>query len=142
MKACAKGNDVITNVISTNQHFASTFSMHIFKFQRRSCNLSFLFLPHHQSFLERWLAGYQKCKDLTVTCCETVSYNLFERFQLHVQLYVVQLGRLFLPQLKLHMQSSFQNAKIFDCIGQTSNVPVTCKSPLVQVGPSLNNSEI
>ena len=34
------------------------------------------------------------------------------------KLYMVQLERLFLPQLKLHMQSSFQNAKIFDCIGQ------------------------
>ena len=29
------------------------------------------------------------------------------------------------------MQSSFQTAKIFDCIGQTSNVPFTCKSLLV-----------
>ena len=35
-KTCAKGNDVITNVISANQHFASTFSMQIVKFQRRS----------------------------------------------------------------------------------------------------------
>ena len=40
--AHAKGNDVITNVISANQHFASTFSMQIFKFQRRSCKISFL----------------------------------------------------------------------------------------------------
>ena len=31
-KIHAKVNDVITNVISTNQHFASTFSMQIFKF--------------------------------------------------------------------------------------------------------------
>ena len=38
----SKGNDVITNVISANQHFASTFSMQIFKFQRRNCKLSFL----------------------------------------------------------------------------------------------------
>ena len=44
-KTRAKGNDVITNVISANQHFASTFSMQIFKFQRRSCKLSFLSLP-------------------------------------------------------------------------------------------------
>ena len=36
-KLCAKGNDVITNVICANQHLASTFSMQIFKFQRRSC---------------------------------------------------------------------------------------------------------
>ena len=39
LKTRAKGNDVITNVISANQHFASTFSMQIFKFQRRSCKL-------------------------------------------------------------------------------------------------------
>ena len=39
-KTCAKGNDVIANVISPNQHFASTFSMQIFKFQRRSCKVS------------------------------------------------------------------------------------------------------
>ena len=44
----AMGNDVITNVISANQHFASTFSMSIFKFQRRSCKLFFLFPPRLQ----------------------------------------------------------------------------------------------
>ena len=38
-KKRAKGYDVITNVISANQHFASTFSMQIFKFQRRSWKL-------------------------------------------------------------------------------------------------------
>lgn len=26
VKACAKGNDIITNVISANQHYTSTFS--------------------------------------------------------------------------------------------------------------------
>ena len=36
-KTIIKGNDVITYVISANQHFASTFPMQIFKFQRRSC---------------------------------------------------------------------------------------------------------
>ena len=41
-KTRAKDNDVITYVIFANQHFASTFSMQIFKFQRRSCKLSFL----------------------------------------------------------------------------------------------------
>ena len=56
-KSSAKGNDVITNVISANQHFASTFSMQIFKFQRRSCELSFLFPPRRQSALESLLAG-------------------------------------------------------------------------------------
>ena len=40
-KSSAKGNDVINNVISANQHFASTFAMQIFKFQRRSCKFSF-----------------------------------------------------------------------------------------------------
>ena len=34
----AKGNDLITNVISANQHFALTFSMQIFKFQRWVAN--------------------------------------------------------------------------------------------------------
>ena len=44
-KKRAKVNDVTTNVISANQHFPSTFSMPIFKFQRLSCKLSFLFPP-------------------------------------------------------------------------------------------------
>ena len=37
-----RGNDVITNVISANQHFASTFSMQIIKFQRRTARSPFL----------------------------------------------------------------------------------------------------
>ena len=56
-KTSAKGNDVSTNVISANQHFASTFSNQIFKFQRRSCKLSFLFPPRRQSASESLLAG-------------------------------------------------------------------------------------
>ena len=40
-----KGDDVNANVISANQYFASTFSMQIFKFQKLSCELSFLFPP-------------------------------------------------------------------------------------------------
>ena len=44
-KTSAKGNDIITNVISANQHFASTFSMRTFKFQGRSCKLFFLYRP-------------------------------------------------------------------------------------------------
>ena len=40
-KTCVKGNDIITYVISTLQHFASTFSMQIFKFQRRSFKLQY-----------------------------------------------------------------------------------------------------
>ena len=39
-KTRAKGNDIITNVISPNQHFSSTFSIQIFKFQRCSRKLS------------------------------------------------------------------------------------------------------
>ena len=58
MQTRAKGNDVITNVISANQRFASTFSIQVFKFQRRSCKLSFLFRPHRQSAPESLLAGY------------------------------------------------------------------------------------
>ena len=42
-KTRAKGNDVITNVIFTNQDFASTFAMQIFNFQTHSCKLSFPF---------------------------------------------------------------------------------------------------
>ena len=52
------GNDVITKDISANQHFASTFAVQIFKFQRRSCKLSFLFPPRHQSAPESLLEGY------------------------------------------------------------------------------------
>ena len=36
IQKCAEGNDVITTVICANQYFTSTFSMQIFKFQRRS----------------------------------------------------------------------------------------------------------
>ena len=64
-KTRAKGDDVITNVISANHYFASTFSMQIFKFQRRSSKLSFLFLPHHQSTLENLLAGQGYCSHFT-----------------------------------------------------------------------------
>ena len=57
-KTCAKGKDVITNIISTNQHFASTFLMQLFKFQRRSSKLSFFSPPCCQSVLESLLTGY------------------------------------------------------------------------------------
>ena len=56
-KTRAKGNDVITNVISANQHLASTFSMQIFKFQRRSGKLSFLHPPYRQSAPNSLFAG-------------------------------------------------------------------------------------
>ena len=49
-----KGNDFITNVISANQGF----SIRIFKFQRRSCKLSFLFSSHRQRTQESLFAGY------------------------------------------------------------------------------------
>ena len=66
-KTRAKGNDAITNDVSSNQHFALTFSMQIFKFQIDvySCKLSFLFPPHHQSTLESLLAGYLEIFDAT-----------------------------------------------------------------------------
>ena len=44
-KTRVKGNDVITNVISANKHFASTFSIQMFKFQRRNCNWVLLPFP-------------------------------------------------------------------------------------------------
>ena len=53
-KTQAKGNDVVT-VISTNQHFASTFLMQIFKLQRHSCKLSFLFPPCPREHAHRLL---------------------------------------------------------------------------------------
>ena len=56
-KIHAKGNDVITNVIYANQHFALTFWMQIVKFQRRSCKLSILFPPHRKRAPESLLTG-------------------------------------------------------------------------------------
>ena len=43
VKASAKGNGAIPNVISTNQHFELTFLMQIFKFQRRTPVVARLF---------------------------------------------------------------------------------------------------
>ena len=48
-KTRALGNDVVTYAISADQHSVSTFSMQMFKSQRRSCELSFLFPPRRQS---------------------------------------------------------------------------------------------
>ena len=54
----AKGSDVITDVISAyNQIFASTFSMQILKFQRRSYKLCVLFPSRRQSTTETLFAG-------------------------------------------------------------------------------------
>ena len=48
----------VRTMISANQHFTSTFSMQIFKFQRDSCKLSFLFPPGCESAPESLLVGY------------------------------------------------------------------------------------
>ena len=58
-KKHAKGNDIITNVISANKHFASTFLMQIFKFQRHCWKLSLLFPSRRQSNPESLLAGWK-----------------------------------------------------------------------------------
>ena len=55
LKNTCQGNDVITNVISANQHFVSTFSTQTFKFQRRSCKLSSFFPLRRQSAPESLL---------------------------------------------------------------------------------------
>jgi len=73
-KTRGKGNDVITNVISANRHFASTFSTQIFKFQRRSCKLSFLFPPCRQSAPESLLAGY---KTPLCSCTYITTFTFF-----------------------------------------------------------------
>ena len=48
LKTRAKSNDVITVVISAISISHRLFSMQIFKFQTRSCKLSFLFQPRCQ----------------------------------------------------------------------------------------------
>ena len=53
----AKGNDVITNVISVNQYFASAFLIRKLKFLRRDCKFSFHFSPPNHSAPKRMLAG-------------------------------------------------------------------------------------
>ena len=52
----AKGNDVIANVITTNQLFSSTFWMQMIKCRRRCCKLSFLFPPRRQTAQESLFA--------------------------------------------------------------------------------------
>ena len=62
-------NDVITNVISVNQHFASNSTMQVFKFQKStctcSCKISFLFPPRGQSAPESLLPGQRIIDCLT-----------------------------------------------------------------------------
>ena len=67
----AMGNDVITNAISANQHFASTFSMSIFKFQRRSCKLFFLFAPRRHSAI----APQRACSQASLKATHTHKTN-------------------------------------------------------------------
>ena len=74
-KTCArvnKGNDFITDVISTNQRF----SMRIFKFQRLSCKLSFLFPSHRQRTQESLFAGY------VLVCREATKTHLVQQYVL------------------------------------------------------------
>ena len=65
-KTRVKGNDIISNVIFAKQHFASTFSIQIFKFQRCSCKFSFLFPPRHQSTKESLLLGQNTFRGASV----------------------------------------------------------------------------
>ena len=73
----------ISNVISVNQHFTSTFLIQIFNFKRLySCKLSFLFLPCHLSaYAHRLIKGLFTWRWGTqvgeVTCCP---YNLSFEF--------------------------------------------------------------
>ena len=94
-KTRAKGNDVITNVIFVNQHFASTFYMQIFKFQRRSCKLSISCpgarAPRRPSPRAR-----------TLTAFEYVTKNIFSLTQEH------ELPVRKIPATKLYM-SGWQN---------------------------------
>ena len=52
---------IISNVISADQHFASTFSMQIFKFHRCSCKLYFLFSPATRLPQRAYLQASVKC---------------------------------------------------------------------------------
>ena len=60
-KTRAKGNDVITNVISANQHFASTIQI-----PEMSYKLSFLFPPRSKTSPESLLAGYFHASKQTI----------------------------------------------------------------------------
>ena len=90
----------ISNVISANQHFTSTFLTQIFNFKRLSCKLSFLFLPCHQSaYAHRLIKGLFTWRWGTqvgeVTCCP---YNLsFEFGHIYMISGVTCCGLLHLP---------------------------------------------
>ena len=68
-KTRAKGNDVISNVISANQYFAPTFSMQIFKIQGRS------FPPERPGELAR---------RLPFCCCHFIFFRRFSLFVFYV----------------------------------------------------------
>ena len=89
-KTVAKGNEVLTNVISANQHFTSTFLMQIFKLQgwTSSCKLSFLFPPRQQSSPESLLAGYiliHDCIKVTQKYSSTAVLKVTQSFQFTIQ---------------------------------------------------------
>ena len=103
-KTCAKGNDVITNVISTNQHFTWTFLMQIFKFQRGGRKLSFLFLPCRQCSQATPKTSVHRFKvesdrnNLALTWCGR------ERFMVRV-VFVNNNDRLVLPHFLIKLKS-------------------------------------
>ena len=78
LKTRAKGNDVITNVISVNQHSASIL-MQIFKLQRRS-----LLTTPQQSAPESLLAGETEAKEPNQSRSVWTSDGLFFWFCLWV----------------------------------------------------------
>ena len=103
-KTCAKGNDVITNVISANQHFTWTFLMQIFKFQRGGRKLSFLFLPCRQCSQATPKTSVHRFKvesdrnNLALTWCGR------ERFMVRV-VFVNNNDRLVLPHFLIKLKS-------------------------------------
>ena len=108
-KTRAKGNDVITNVISANQHFASTFSMEIFKFQRRSCKLSFL-LPQRFGELARRLLLKDPSAPITTG---VVSISIFHLLALSV--HIIRPPSLFLGRTghdRLELQFWIPNSSV------------------------------
>ena len=104
-KTHAKGNDIITYVISANQHFIS----HWLFFQRCSCKLSFLFPPHHQSAPECLLPGYQNLSSInlnwvpyrlsTTLYQETTPATLVKKVGSDSQSYLILLKGLWIPFL-------------------------------------------
>ena len=105
---CEQSRDVITNVISANQHFAPSFSMQLFKFQRRICKLSFLFPPRRQSAPESLLAGYSPTDVVAQFLLKCTPSAKFEKRQRRVFVYIDNTS----PQQRLKRRSGFQEQKI------------------------------